>query len=87
MPSASQAGQDADAKQSAHCRCVVSPQVHVNDSPDDLTGRSLEASDGEAPEATPATRESLPAGLSCRYLRCGYALSDSPASRASIRAS
>jgi hypothetical protein len=40
---------------------VVSPQVHVNDFPDDLAGRSLEESEREAQAATPATRESLPA--------------------------
>ncbi|OUL79834.1 hypothetical protein CA603_33125, partial [Paraburkholderia hospita] len=40
---------------------VVSPQDHVNDFPDDLAGRTPEESNGEAPAATPATRESLPA--------------------------
>jgi hypothetical protein len=40
---------------------VVSPQDHVNDFPDDLACRSLEESNGEAPAAKPATRESLPA--------------------------
>ncbi|BCZ85356.1 hypothetical protein PTKU64_90310 (plasmid) [Paraburkholderia terrae] len=40
---------------------VVSPQVHVNDFADDLAGRPPEESNGEAPAATTATRESLPA--------------------------
>ncbi|MCR4471910.1 MULTISPECIES: hypothetical protein [unclassified Burkholderia] len=40
---------------------VVSPQDHISDFSDDLAGRTLEVSDGEAPAATPATLESLPA--------------------------
>ncbi|OUL93776.1 hypothetical protein [Paraburkholderia hospita] len=40
---------------------VVSPQVHVNDFTDDVAGRPLEESNGEAPAAKPATLESLPA--------------------------
>ena len=43
---------------------VVSPQDHVNalpgDFPDDLAGRSLEESHGEAPAATPAPPEVAP---------------------------
>jgi len=40
---------------------VVSPQADVNDFPDGLARRSPEESDGEAPTATLATPESLPA--------------------------
>jgi hypothetical protein len=47
---------DAGAKETD----VVSPQ-DPGDLPDDLAGRSLEESDGEAPAATPATPESFPA--------------------------
>ncbi|BCG05343.1 hypothetical protein PPGU19_099110 (plasmid) [Paraburkholderia sp. PGU19] len=39
----------------------ISPQVHVNDFADDLAGRPLEESNGEAPAATPTALESLPA--------------------------
>lgn len=44
----------------------ISPQVHVNDFADDLVGRPLEESNGEAPAAKPATGESLPAPVSQR---------------------
>nr|WP_082664732.1 hypothetical protein [Burkholderia ambifaria] len=40
---------------------VVSPQDHVRDFSDDLAGRTLEVSNGEAPAAAPATLESRPA--------------------------
>jgi hypothetical protein len=40
---------------------VVSPQDHASDFPDDLASRSPGQTDGEAPAATPATLESLPA--------------------------
>nr|WP_082664907.1 hypothetical protein [Burkholderia ambifaria] len=40
---------------------VASPQDHVRDFSDDLAGRTLEVSNGEAPAAIPATLESLPA--------------------------
>jgi hypothetical protein len=42
-------------------KITVSPQAHVNDFPDGLARRSPEESDGEAPAATLATPESLPA--------------------------
>ncbi|RQZ05390.1 hypothetical protein DIE15_35905 [Burkholderia sp. Bp9031] len=40
---------------------VVSPQDHVREFSDDLAGRTLEVSNGEAPAAAPATLESRPA--------------------------
>ena len=42
---------------------VVSPQIHGTDFADDFAGRSPEEPDGEAPAATPATLESLPASV------------------------
>ncbi|EIM99510.1 hypothetical protein WQE_18699 [Paraburkholderia hospita] len=40
---------------------VVNPQDHVNEFTDDLAGRPLEESNGEAPAATPPILESFPA--------------------------
>ncbi|SDJ48478.1 hypothetical protein SAMN04487926_15431 [Paraburkholderia steynii] len=45
---------------------VISPPVHVNDFADDLAGRPLEESNGQAPAATPTALESLPAPVSQR---------------------
>ncbi len=47
-----------------HDTIVVSPLNHVNDFSDDLAGRSLEESNGEAPVATSAPAESMPESLS-----------------------